>query len=288
MVVIDESSSFKSASSQRFKALKKVLPKVDRMVLLTGTPASNGYGDLYSQFYLLDSGYRLGRTQTLFRSRYFDKDFMGWNYTLRSGAVKEIQDKIQDLVLSMSAKDYLELPDYIPSVLGNQLSGDLLKKYLILEKDMVLALNKEDSINAMSASTLTNKLLQFCSGNMYDEHKVVHHFHNLKVDTLREIMEENPNDNLLVAYNYKHELETLQKEFPEAVVLSKSGDEVTKWNKGEIKMLLAHPSSAGHGSSSPSMAFQRQSWCLPERAACASEAWPKSWAGECLMLSLKP
>ena len=247
MVIIDESSSFKSHSSQRFKALKKVLPKIERMVQLTGTPSPNGYTDLWSQFYLLDGGYRLGRTVTMFRTRYFDKDFMGWNYTLRDGAVHQIHEAIKDLVLSMSAEDYLELPEFIPSVLGNKLEGKLLKQYEKFERHLMLEINKEEKITAMSAATLTNKLLQFCSGNMYDEHGKVHHFHDLKIETLKEIIDENPTDNILVAYNYKHELDALTKNFPDAVILSKSGKEVEAWNKGKIKILLAHPASAGHG-----------------------------------------
>ena len=247
MLIIDESSSFKSHASQRFKALKKVLPYIERTVLLTGTPASNGYMDLWSQFYLLDGGYRLGRTISFFRNRYFDRDFMGYNYELREGSVKEIQDSVQDLVLSMSAKDYLELPDFIPSVLGNKLEGKLLTQYKRFEKDLVLQLSKEDNITAMSAATLSNKLLQFCSGNMYDEVKNVHHIHDLKIDTLKEIIDENPNDNILVAYNYKHELAALQQAFPNGVVLDKKGQAVSDWKEGRIELLFAHPASAGHG-----------------------------------------
>jgi len=247
MVVIDESSSFKSHASQRFKALKKVLPLIERVVLLTGTPASNGYMDLWSQFFLLDGGFRLGRTITFFRNRYFDKDFMGYNYELRSGSVKIIQDQLQDLVLSMSAEDYLDLPEFIPTVLGNKLDGKLLKQYKEFEKNLMLSLGKDKNITAMSAASLTNKLLQFCSGNMYDEHRTIHHFHDLKIETLKEIIDENPNDNILVAYNYKHELEALKSAFPKATVLSKSGKEVDEWNKGKISILLAHPASAGHG-----------------------------------------
>jgi len=247
MVVIDESSSFKSHASQRFKALKKVLPLIERVVLLTGTPASNGYMDLWSQFFLLDGGFRLGRTITFFRNRYFDKDFMGYNYELRSGAVKQIQDQLQDLVLSMSADDYLDLPEFIPTVLGNKLEGKLLKQYNEFEKNLMLSLGKDKNITAMSAATLSNKLLQFCSGNMYDENKTVHHFHDLKIETLKEIIDENPNDNILVAYNYKHELEALQRAFPQAVTLDKKGEAVARWNNNEIPLLLAHPASAGHG-----------------------------------------
>ena len=246
MVVIDESSSFKSYSSQRFKALKKVLHLIDKMVLLTGTPSPNGYMDLWSQIYLLDRGERLGKNITAFRNRYFTKDFMGWSYELNSYAPAKIQALIKDITISMSSEDYLELPEFIPTVLQNKLSGKLLNQYEEFEKDMLLDLDGE-LLTAMSAATLSNKLLQFCSGNIYGEDGQIHHFHDLKLDTLQEIIDSSPDENLLVAYNYKHELTALKKKFPNAVVLDKEGTIVEQWNKGEIKILLAHPASAGHG-----------------------------------------
>lgn len=248
MVVIDESSSFKSHSSQRFKALKKVLPSISRMVLLTGTPASNGYMDLWSQMYLLDQGERLGRNITAFRQRFFDRDFMGYNYVLRKSADDKIKELLADKVLSMQGEDYLDLPPYVSTVLGNKLEGKLLKEYNEFEKEMILAITDTDEkITAMSAATLTNKLLQFCSGAVYDSERNVHQIHDLKIDTLKEIMEENPDDNILIAYNFKHELARLVEAFPEATVLDKEGVAVEAWNRGEVKMLLAHPASAGHG-----------------------------------------
>lgn len=246
MVVIDESSSFKSYSSQRFKALKKVLHLIDKMVLLTGTPSPNGYMDLWSQIYLLDRGERLGKNITAFRNRYFTKDFMGWSYEINPYAPAKIQSLIKDVAISMSSEDYLELPDFIPTVLENKLSGKLLKQYKEFEKEMLLDLDGE-LITAMSAATLSNKLLQFCSGNVYGEDGQIHHFHELKLDTLQEIIDSSPDENLLVGYNYKHELTALKKKFPDAVVLDKEGVAVEQWNRGEIKLLLAHPASAGHG-----------------------------------------
>ena len=53
MVVIDELSSFKNHQSQRWKALRKVRPKIKRMVGLTGTPASNGLMDLWAETFLI-------------------------------------------------------------------------------------------------------------------------------------------------------------------------------------------------------------------------------------------
>ena len=71
MVIIDESSSFKNPRSLRFRALRKVLPQIKRMVLLTGTPSPRSLMDLWPQLYLLDRGERLGRTLTAYRSAYF-------------------------------------------------------------------------------------------------------------------------------------------------------------------------------------------------------------------------
>ena len=67
-VVIDELSSFKSAKSKRWKALRKVIFGSRYVYGLTGTPASNGYLDLWPEMYLLDHGERLGKTLGAYRS----------------------------------------------------------------------------------------------------------------------------------------------------------------------------------------------------------------------------
>ena len=57
-VVIDELSSFKSAKAKRWKALRKVIFRSSYVYGLTGTPAPNGYMDLWPEIYLLDRGER--------------------------------------------------------------------------------------------------------------------------------------------------------------------------------------------------------------------------------------
>lgn len=56
VVVLDESSSFKSHRAKRFKAMCSVRPRISRMIELTGTPSPHGIMDLWSQVYLLDGG----------------------------------------------------------------------------------------------------------------------------------------------------------------------------------------------------------------------------------------
>ena len=67
-VIIDELSSFKNPSAQRFKRLKRAIATVPWVIGLTGTPAPNGLMDLWSELFLIDQGVRLGKTITAYRS----------------------------------------------------------------------------------------------------------------------------------------------------------------------------------------------------------------------------
>lgn len=248
-VVIDESSSFKSSSSQRFKALKKMFPHITRMSQLSATPASNGMLDVWSQIALLDNGDRLGRNMTQYKQRYFESDYMRYKYTIKPQAQEMIENKISDLIVSLKAEDYLELPDRIDLTHLVDLKPAHLKQYQEFERELVLEVDtQDDNVLAANAAVLAGKLLQFANGSIYlDDTGKSELIHTAKLDALADIVDENPNENMLVAYNFKFDLEQLKAKFPHAVVLSKSGVEVDQWNKGEIKMLLAHPASASFG-----------------------------------------
>ena len=247
-VVIDESTSFKSHKSQRFKAMKSVMSKVTHMVELTGTPSPQGMQDLWSQLYLVDGGERLGRNITSFMGRFYQRSgFQGYGYTINDGAADNIRSRIQDVCLTMTSEDYLTLPDVLYSYETVQLPESAKKEYKKLKKEMLITLENEKDIMAPSASALNNKLLQMCNGAIYDENGAWHEIHDAKIQALKELLEDNPNENVLVAYNFKSDLMRLQAAFPEAVALDKKGLAVDQWNEGKIKMLLAHPASAGHG-----------------------------------------
>lgn len=248
MVIVDESQSFKNPSSQRFKALKRVLPLTDYMVLLTGTPSPNGLLDVWSQIYLIDHGVSLGRTMTAYKNRYFESDFMGYNYTIRKGQDEVIQNLIQPYTLSMEAEDYLQMPDRIDMTERVTLPPKILKQYKEFEKTLLTELDNGEELEALSAATLANKLLQWASGSTYygEEGQWVS-LHSEKLDALADIVERDPTENLLVAYNYKTDLIRIKERFPDAVVLDKDPETIVRWNRGEIKMLLAHPASASAG-----------------------------------------
>lgn len=246
-VVIDESSSFKNNSAQRWKSIKRILPDTEYMVLLTGTPSPNSLLDLWPQMYLVDFGQRLGRTMTGFKQRFFDQDYMGYRWTIKPGAAETIHGLISDVCLSMSAADYLELPQRIDLTEFVELPPKVATAYQRFESELLATLPDGEEVEAMNAATLANKLLQWCNGATYtDDQGNWSEVHSAKLDALAELVELN-DEPMLVAYNYKTDLARIKARFPEAVALDKNQQTIDDWNAGKIKMLLAHPASAGHG-----------------------------------------
>lgn len=253
MLVIDELSSFKSAKSARFKALRLVRPKISRVVGLTGTPAPNGLIDLWSQIYLLDLGERLGKTITGYRIKYFhpgrSNGQVVFDYKLNSGSEEAIYKQIGDICISMKAEDYLQLPDRIDRTVEIHFPEKVMEKYLEFEKQQVLAMEDTDGdISAVNAAALSNKLLQYANGAIYDSERNVHEIHAEKLEALEEIVEAANGQPVLVFFSFRHDVSrimtTLKKYHPKEIA---GPEDVASWNAGKISVLLAHPAGAGHG-----------------------------------------
>lgn len=249
MVVIDELSSFKSSKSQRFRALKKYITRSKRVIGLTGTPAPNGLIDLWSQIYLLDGGERLGQTVTGFRERYFTPNQRNavtvFNYKLKEGAENSIREKISDICISMTAEDWIEMPERVDRVQSVKLSDKEYKAYEDFERDSYLKFIGGE-ITAASAAALTNKLLQYSNGAVYTGDGGYLETSGKKLEMLEEITELASGKPILCFYSYKHDLERILKKFPYARKLDSPTD-IEDWNEGKIPLLLAHPAGAGHG-----------------------------------------
>lgn len=251
MLVIDELSSFKSHTAQRFKALKSVRYQFSRIIGLTGTPAPNGYMDLWAELYLLDGGERLGKYITRYREEYFHPlisvGAVVYRYGLNAMSDIVISKKISDICVSMKAGDYLQLPKRIDNTINVILSKDEKRQYDRFEREEILKINGE-TITAANAAAVTNKLLQYANGAVYDETKNVHTIHDAKIEALEELVEAASGDPVLVFYSYRHDaariMERLKKYDP---VMLEGEKDISDWNEGKTKVLITHPASAGHG-----------------------------------------
>jgi len=246
-VVIDESSSFKSHTSKRWRSLKKVYGKIDRMVQLTGTPAPNSLLELWPQFYLLDKGKRLENTRGKFLNKYCTA--VGnpqWNqWAVKPDRADAIHNAVADIALVMNAEDYLKLPARIDIKVEVELPPKARSIYEQMKSDFLIAY-QDGEILAVNAAVQIGKLMQIANGNVYDEDGEYVRCHREKFDALEEIVD-STNDPVLIAYNFKSDLAELRLLFPDAEVIGKDPTVIDRWNAGEIPILFAHPASAGHG-----------------------------------------
>ncbi|MEP2533494.1 SNF2-related protein [Shimia sp.] len=261
-LIYDESSRLKEGKKRtgnknlsEFGALVKARKHMSWIVELTGTPAPNGVADLWGQISLIDLGERLGTTKTAFLNRWFNSFQVGGHFAARKyapkpGAEEDILSRIEDITYSLKAKDYVDLPPVVPSERWVDLTATQLKAYRRFERELAL---EEHDIEAANRGVLTMKLLQYANGSVYrqdpnDEEapRETIPIHDHKLFALESIVHEIGNESLLVAYSFEFDLERIKRKFPYAREATEEGV-LDAWNRGEVRMLLAHPASIGHG-----------------------------------------
>lgn len=252
-VVLDESSSFKNHQAKRFRALRTVRPRINRLIELTGTPNPHGLMDLWSQVFLLDGGKRLGRTISVYRDMYFIPDKRNrttiFSYAPKDGAELEIHKLISDICISMKASDYLDLPELVYEDIPVVLDDKAQKAYNRMERDAVLQVD-EDTITATNAAALSGKLLQLCNGAVYDENREVVQVHDCKIEALLEAVEGLNGQHAIICYSFIHDKDRLLQALAKTglrVRVYKDTRDKDAWNAGEIDLLLIHPASCGYG-----------------------------------------
>jgi len=248
-VIFDESSMFKAHNTGRFKAYRKAAPYIDNKILLTATPAPNGYLNLWSQVFMVDGGNRLGTSFTGYRSNYFESDYSGYNYVIRKGMAPIIDNKLTDISISMQAGDHLDLHDEVFEDVVLDMPPKLREVYDELENEFFLSLPDGD-IDVETAAVLSSKLRQACGGQVFasDENRTVLDLHRLKVNALRGIVDATGGRPIIVGYGFTPERDKIINTFggEPTVMTSKTFDQ-GKWDAGGVPMLVAHPASMGHG-----------------------------------------
>jgi len=253
-LVVDESSKFKNWSAKRTRALRKMLPGFERRLILTGTPSPNSIADLFSQIYLLDEGKALGTAITRFRNRWFYRGgYGGYQWMLVKGADVAIQRLIDPLCLRLSAADHLDLPEMLVNDIWVDLPEGVMADYKRLEREMFIALNEETTYAPVNSGTKYLACKQLAGGGLYGEDREPIHFHGAKTDVLVDLVDELQGKPVLVAFQYRHDLDRIRKLYPSAPSIdgssrkSEASELIDKWNEGGLPMLCVQPQALSHG-----------------------------------------
>lgn len=253
-IIIDEGSMIKSPKTKRFKVMRKLRDIFHGATILSGTPAPQSLLNLWSQYFFLDGGVRLGKTYGKFQEKYFmPLDYKQFTWGIQSEEKKqEIYERIKDITYRLDAGDYIKLPPRIDNIIKLKMPPEHMAQYKTLEKKFFLKL-EESEIEVFNSAALSMKLRQFIQGGVYTDKKGTYEIiHKEKLEKLKELVEAANGQGILCPIQFKFELEMIKKVWPKVpalvggIAIKESAKHIRNWNKGKIPLLICHPKSVSH------------------------------------------
>ena len=258
-IIVDESTAFKHRTSQRSKALAKLVSGFQYRTLLTGTPNPNGLLDLWHQVYLLDDGQHLGDSYWRYRSTVCEPKQVGpspnhLQWSDKPGAAEAVADLIEDITVRHVFEDCVDIPPNHQYTVDFDLSASHRRAYEVLKEHAVLELNS-GALNAVNQAAVAQKLLQLASGAVYDNESVDQLFSTDRYELVLDLVEQRRQS--IVAFNWVHQRDHLleladKRGIRYAVIDGNVSDNkriaaVDNFQAGLLRVIFAHPASASHG-----------------------------------------
>jgi len=254
LIVVDEANAYKNAQTNRWKILRDLAKTVDRLWMLTGTPAAQSPLDAYGLAKLV-SPHRVPKYYTPYRDTVMYK-VSQHIWRPKPGADKVVHNVLQPAI-RFEKDQCLDLPEVVAVEREAPLTAQQQKYYTLLKKQMTMQAAGEQ-ITSVNAATNLNKLLQISGGAVYtDDREVVQFDVKNRLNVVLEVINE-ASHKVLVFVPFTHTIELL-KEFlnkhkiPSEIISGK----VSLNNRSKIfhdfqtkddpQVLIIQPQAASHG-----------------------------------------
>jgi len=265
-IIIDESTAYKHANTQRSKAAYGLAKKMQYRECMTGTPNPNSITELWHQVKLLDDGKALGTSFWKFRSivcepRQTGPSINHLTWEDKAGSEVVVYDRIDAFSIRHKFEECVDIPPNKVTEYYIDLPPALRKHYDSMVDMAATLLDSGQLLTAVHASAVHQKLMQIASGAVYtnllspdseNPHVVLDDGRYELVMDLAEAREQ-----CVVAFNWRHQRLGLEKaatkrgrkyRIIDGTVLDKHRIEaVNLFQAGEIDDIYAHPQSGGHG-----------------------------------------
>lgn len=279
MLVIDELSRMKSPRGERAKKLNRFAERFRCIIGLTGTPRPNSWEDQYMPLQLVSAGeaWDTKGFDNWRKKHCMQMDFRGFKWEVREDALPYIRRVIDDWTLTLPPDQTTDIPynsgpDFDVVVPLTKAQKDDLAS---LEKDLLIELggdgvdlldDSQEIVAALSQATATGKACQIMQGFLYQDGETVQVYTDAKLKALDDLLAAADGENVIIVYNYRHDLERLKKHLPTARWVDRDqSDEhfmelIAACQRGEVQYLLAHPANLGHGIDGLQYGFSRMVW----------------------------
>jgi len=223
LVIIDEASQVKTATTDRWKALNSLITPGVWVWSMTGTPAAQSPLDAYGLAKMVNPD-SVPRFFTGWRDQTMIK-LTQYKWVPKTNATQLVRSVLQPAI-RFTKEECLDLPDLLYTTREVPLTAQQQKYYETLRRQM-MANAAGEQITAANAAGQLNKLLQLATGSVYsDDGTVVDFDIRPRVDELMDIVT-GSSHKTLVFIPFRHALDRLEIEL----------------NKRRTEMQATHPDS---------------------------------------------
>ena len=257
LIIIDEATALKTATTDRWKAVAALLQPTTRVWAMTGTPAAQSPMDAYGMAKLVRPE-SVPRSVNRWRDRVMQQ-ITSFKWVPKVDAKDKVFEVLQPAI-RFTKEECLDLPELLYTTRDVPLTPQQKKYYNLIKQEMV-AVAAGEELTAVNAAGLMNKLLQISAGASYTTTKEVIEFDaSNRLSELTDIID-STDHKVLVFVAYRHVMQMLKDKLtthlgdPHAVEIIQGG--VSAGARAETikrfqtedrpKVLLLAPQAAGHG-----------------------------------------
>jgi SNF2 family DNA or RNA helicase len=254
LIVADEASAFKTASTKRWKALQRLLTPDTRLWMLTGTPASQSPLDAFGIARLVSPD-RVPRFYTAWRDKVMIR-VTQFKYVQKDTATQDVYTALQPAI-RFTKDECLDLPDIVYQTREIALSPQVAKYYKELKSQMLIEAAGEE-ITAVNAAAKLSKLLQISGGAVYTDTKEIIEFDvTPRLTELKNIIDE-ASHKVLIFVPYSHTISLVGRFLTEKGIVNAVIDGNASANnrraiidmfqtQDDIRVLIIQPQAGAHG-----------------------------------------
>lgn len=205
LVIVDEANAYKNPQTKRWKVLNSLLTPDTMLWMMTGTPAAQSPIDAFGLAKLVNpSG--VPRFQTAWKDEVMTQ-ITRFKWVAKASSRERVHTALQPAI-RFTKKECLDLPPVLTATREVPLTPQQAKYYKIIKTQMLSNVAGE-TISAVNAAAVVNKLLQISAGAAYtDNHEVVEFDCGPRLQALMEVIDETPNKAIVFAH-YRHSIDTI-------------------------------------------------------------------------------
>ena len=272
VVIVDESTRFKTPGAARTKALHKIRAK--HRIILTGTPITGKPEDAWSQLHFVAPG--LLGSYWSFRDRYLELDYFKHPVGMKGSTEAELRKLIASRSYRVLKADVLDLPPKVYTKRTVELDGDQAKAYRQMQHDLAVQIAGMEHVTAANILTVLLRLTQITSGMVGAAGKYTWiDKGNAKLAELDDLLnDELRGEQVVIFGQYQRELEELGLRYDagDSIIYGPTPETVrheiiSQFQAGTRRLLFAQQRTGGIGinlTAAQTAIYYSRSWSLEE------------------------